>query len=131
VQQRSTPEKREAAVAGLASEGLALVAGSAGAGSSAVDSCVAHFLWMGLRDPNTQTNPNKTKKQKQSNAHLSNHLPVPLLDNSIMIVIVVSVDCLVHVTGEFKSVNSVSNPQASQCQMSLNSSQTGQQHPVQ
>jgi len=35
-QQSSTPVKREAAVAGLASEGLALVAGSAGAGSSAV-----------------------------------------------------------------------------------------------
>ena len=35
-QQRSTPVKREAAVAGLASEGLALVVGSAGAGSSAV-----------------------------------------------------------------------------------------------
>ena len=35
-QQRSTPLKREAAVAGLASEGLALVADSAGAGSSAV-----------------------------------------------------------------------------------------------
>ena len=42
------------------------------------------------------------------------------------------VDCLVHVTGEFKSKNPVSDPQAphSQAQMSLNSSQTGQQDPV-
>ena len=35
-QQRSTPVKREATIAGLASEGLALILGSAGAGSSAV-----------------------------------------------------------------------------------------------
>jgi len=35
-QQRSTPAKRKATVAGLASEGLALVAGSVGAGTSAV-----------------------------------------------------------------------------------------------
>jgi len=35
-QQRSTPVKREAAVAGLASEGLALVSGSAGAGNNTV-----------------------------------------------------------------------------------------------
>jgi len=34
-QQRSTPVKREAVIAGLASEGLALILGSAGAGSSA------------------------------------------------------------------------------------------------
>jgi len=49
-QQRSTPAKRETAVTGLASEGLALVAGSAGAGSSMVDSCVAHFcFFVGFR----------------------------------------------------------------------------------
>jgi len=41
------------------------------------------------------------------------------------------VDCLVHVTGEFKFVDPVPNPQASHSQMSLNSSQTGQQDPVQ
>jgi len=41
------------------------------------------------------------------------------------------VDCLVNVTGEFKSVNPVWNTQVSHSQMSLNSSQTGQQHPVQ
>jgi len=35
-QQRSTPVKRETAVVGLASEALALVSGSAGAGSSAL-----------------------------------------------------------------------------------------------
>jgi len=35
-QQRSTPVKREAVIAGLASEGLALILGSAEAGSSAV-----------------------------------------------------------------------------------------------
>jgi len=35
-QQRSTPEKHEAVIAGLASEGLALILGSAGAGSSVV-----------------------------------------------------------------------------------------------
>ena len=34
--QRSTPVKREAVIAGLASEGLALILGSAEAGSSAV-----------------------------------------------------------------------------------------------
>jgi len=34
-QQRSTPVKREATIAGLASEGLALISGSAGAGRSA------------------------------------------------------------------------------------------------
>jgi len=33
VQQRITPVKREATIAGLASEGLALISGSAGAGS--------------------------------------------------------------------------------------------------
>jgi len=43
------------------------------------------------------------------------------------------VDCLrlVNVTGEFKSVDPVWNTQASQSQMSPNSSQTGQQHPDQ
>jgi len=41
------------------------------------------------------------------------------------------VDCLVHVIGEIKSVDPVSNPQAPHSQMSLNSSQTGQQDPVQ
>ena len=35
-QQRNTPVKREAVIAGLASEGLALILDSAGAGSSAV-----------------------------------------------------------------------------------------------
>ena len=35
-QQRSTPVKREAVIAGLASQGLALILGSAEAGSSAV-----------------------------------------------------------------------------------------------
>jgi len=35
-QYRSTPVKREAVIAGLASEGLALILGSAGTGSSAV-----------------------------------------------------------------------------------------------
>jgi len=35
-QQRSTPVKREASIAGLASEGLALISGSAGAGNSVV-----------------------------------------------------------------------------------------------
>jgi len=35
-QQRSTPVKREAAIAGLVSEGLALILGSAGAGNSVV-----------------------------------------------------------------------------------------------
>ena len=40
-------------------------------------------------------------------------------------------DCLVNVTGEFKSVHPVCNTKASHSQMSLNSSQTGQQpeHP--
>ena len=41
------------------------------------------------------------------------------------------VDCFVRVTGELKSVDPVSNKQASHCKMSLNSSQNGQQHPVQ
>jgi len=41
------------------------------------------------------------------------------------------VDCLVPVTGEFKSKDLISNPQAPHSQMSLNSSQTGQQDPVQ
>ena len=40
-------------------------------------------------------------------------------------------DCLVHVTGEFNSKDPVSNPQAPHSQMSLNSSQTGQQDPIQ
>jgi len=35
-QQRSTPVKREATIVGLASEGLAMISGSAGAGNSAV-----------------------------------------------------------------------------------------------
>jgi len=41
------------------------------------------------------------------------------------------VDCRVHVTGESKSVDPVWNTQASHSQMSLNSSQTGQQHQAQ
>ena len=41
------------------------------------------------------------------------------------------VHCLIHVTCEFKSVDLVTNPQDSHSQMSLKSSQNGQQHPVQ
>jgi len=52
--------------------------------------------------------------------HLSHHLPAPLPDNSIMIVIVVSVWVEVLMLSEF-----------SHSQMSLNSSQTGQQQSVQ
>ena len=43
-QYRRTPVKREAAVAALASEGLALVAGSAGAGNSAVALYLFNFI---------------------------------------------------------------------------------------
>jgi len=52
--------------------------------------------------------------------HISHHLPAPLPDNSIMIVIVVSVWIVVFMLSE-----------ASPSQMSLNSSQTGQQQSVQ
>jgi len=52
--------------------------------------------------------------------HLSHHLPAPLPDNSIVIVIVVSVWIVVFMLSE-----------ASHSQMSLNSSQTGQQQSVQ
>jgi len=52
--------------------------------------------------------------------HLSHHLPAPLPDNSIMIVIVVSVWIVLFMLSE-----------ASHSQMSLNSSQAGQQQSVQ
>jgi len=52
--------------------------------------------------------------------HLSHHAPAPLPDNSIMIVIVVSVWVVVFMLSE-----------ASHSQMRLNSSQTGQQQSVQ
>jgi len=64
--------------------------------------------------------------------HRSHHLPAPLPDNSIMIVIVVSVWivlCMWQVS--LNREDPVWNTQASHSQMSLNSSKTGQQHPVQ